>query len=184
MSELKSAWEIAQERANRLGKLSAEEIEQQEREKCLQSGRALAQKLLDSPQQLDIDAELNQYDEKARSLVRRSAIEYLVTAIALAKSQSVNKTKIAIRAITSLKPELQAEAREIDQLVQEFEQSEQKIREELENKHREVLHQLRISGTAIAGTNVEADPEWQPAHQKLLASFTPRLNALKQALLS
>jgi len=50
MSELKSAWEVAQERANRLGKLSADEKEQQERQKYRQVGQVLAQKWLDSPQ--------------------------------------------------------------------------------------------------------------------------------------
>ena len=46
MSEMKSAWELAQERANRLGKLSAQEKEEQERQTYSQIGRALAHKLM------------------------------------------------------------------------------------------------------------------------------------------
>ena len=64
MDELKSAWEIAQERANRLGKLSAEEKEQQERQGYRQIGQVLAQKWLDNPQRLDLTAELNKQEEK------------------------------------------------------------------------------------------------------------------------
>ena len=40
MGELKSAWEIAQEKANKLGKLSDEEKEQQTRQRYRQIGQA------------------------------------------------------------------------------------------------------------------------------------------------
>jgi hypothetical protein len=69
------------------------------------------------------------------------------------------------------------------QLVEEYELAEQKIRQELESHHREALHQLRISGTAIEAINIEDNPQWQLARQGLVESLAPRLNALKQALL-
>jgi hypothetical protein len=184
MSELKSAWEIAQERANRLGKLSAEEKEQQERQEYRQTGQVLAQKWLDSSQKLDMTAELNKHKEKERDIIKQAVIEHLVKAIELTTTQGINRLKRVIEAISSLRPELQPKAEEIGQLVQEYEGAEQKIRQELEGNYRETLHQLRISGTAVDIINIETDHQWQLARQRLIEAFTPRLNDLKRALIS
>ena len=184
MSELKSAWEIAQEKANRLGKLSAEEREQQERQRYRQIGQALAQKWLDSSQRLDMAAELNKHGEKDRAIIKQAVIEHMVEAIEFTTTRGINSVKRVIEAISSLGPELQPKAEEIGQLVQEYEGAEQKIRQELESDYRETLHKLRISGTAVDAINIEANPQWQLARQELVEAFTPRLNDLKQALIS
>jgi hypothetical protein len=184
MSELKSAWEIAQERANRLGRLSAGEKEQQERQRYRQIGQALAQKWLDSSQQLDMTAELNRHEEKERNIIKQAVIERLVEAIAFTTTQDINSVKMVIAAISSLEPQLQPKTEEISQLVQEHEEAEQKIRQELEDNCRKILHQLRISGTAVDSINIEANHHWQVARQGLVEALTPKLNDLKQALIS
>jgi hypothetical protein len=184
MSELKSAWEIAQERANRLGKLSAEERAQQERQEYRQIGQALAQKWLDSSQRLDIATELNKRAGEQRDITKRAAVEHLIGTVELTTDRGRKSVKKVIEGISSLEPELQPEAEEMAKLVQEYGGAEQKIRQELESNYRETLHQLRISGTAVATINIEADPRWQPARQELVESFTPRLNDLKRALIS
>jgi hypothetical protein len=184
MSELKSAWEIAQEKANRLGRLSAEEKEQQARQRCRQIGQALAQKWLDSSQRLDMTAELKKHEEKDRDIIKQAVIEHLIGAIELASAQGRNNVEKIIEGVSSLEPELQPEAEEIGKLVQEYEGAERGIRQELESDYRETLHQLRISGTAVDAINIEADHKWQPARQRLVEAFTPRLSDLKQALIS
>ena len=183
MDELKSAWEIAQEKANRLGTLSAEEKEQQARQRYRQIGQGLAQKWLDSSQQLDMTAELNKHEEKEREIIKQALIEHLAEAIGFTTTQGINSVKKVITAISSLGPELQPKAEEIGQLVQEYEEAEQKTRQELESDYRETLHRLRISGTAVDAINIEADPKWQVARQGLVEAFTPRLNDLKRALI-
>jgi hypothetical protein len=184
MGELKSAWEIAQEKANRLGKLSAEEKKQQERQRYRQIGQVLAQKWLDSSQRLDMAAELNKYEEQEREIIKQAVIEHLAESIEFATTRGINGMKRATEAISSLGPELQSKAEEISQLVQEYEGAERKIRQELETNCREILHQLRISGTAVDAINIEADPEWQRARQGLVEAFNQRLYDLKQALIS
>jgi hypothetical protein len=184
MGELKSSWEIAQERANRLGKLSAEEKEQQERQGYRQIGQVLAQKWLDSSRQVDMTAELNKYEEKERDIIKQAIIKHLVEAIEFTTTQGINSVKRVVEAISSLRPELQPKAEEIGQLVQEYEEAEQKIRQDLESNYRETLHQLRISGTAVDAINIETNNQWQLARQELVEAFTPRLNDLKQALIS
>ena len=184
MGDLKSSWEIAQERANRLGKLSAEEKEQQERQGYRQIGQVLAQKWLDSSRQVDMTAELNKYEEKERDIIKQAIIKHLVEAIEFTTTQGINSVKRVVEAISSLRPELQPKAEEIGQLVQEYEEAEQKIRQDLESNYRETLHQLRISGTAVDAINIETNNQWQLARQELVEAFTPRLNDLKQALIS
>ena len=184
MGELKSAWEIAQERANRLGELSAEEKEQQERQGYRQIGQALAQRWLDSSQKLDMIAELNKHQEKAKEIIKRAVIERLVEAIELTTTRGTSDVKRVIEAISSLELELQLKAEKIGQLVQEYEGAEQKIRQELESNYRGTLHQLRISGTAVDAINIETDHKWQLAQQELIEGFSPRLNDLKRALIS
>ncbi len=184
MGELKTAWEVAQEKANRLGKLSAEEKEQQARQRYRQIGQVLAQKWLESSRQPDINAELNKHGEKERDIIKQALIEHLAEAIEFTTTRGIHSVKKVIAAISSLGPELQPKAEEIGQLVQEYEGAEQKIRQELKSDYSETLHQLRISGTAVDAINIETDPQWQLARQGLVEYFTPRLNALKQALIS
>jgi predicted dinucleotide-utilizing enzyme len=183
MSELKSAWEVAQERAKRLGNLSAEEKEQQEREGYGQIGQALAQKWMDGSQRLDIAEELRKNEEKGRELIKKAVIERLAEAIEFTTAPGVKSLRMAVEGITSLRPELQPRAEEIEQLVQEYELAEQNMRQELESSYRETLHQLRISGTAVGGINIEDNDRCQAARQRLVDSFASRLDALKQALL-
>ena len=183
MGELKSAWEIAQERANRLGKLSAEEKAQQERQEYRQRGKALAQKWLDGSQQLDIATELNKHEGEKRDIIKRAAIEHLLGAIELTTAQGRDSVKKIIEGISYLETELQPEAEEMGRLVQEYEEAEQKMRQELESNYRETMHRLRISGTAVDAINIEADHKWQITRQRLVESFTPRLDDLKRALL-
>ena len=182
MGELKSAWEVAQERASKLGKLSAEEMEQQERQRYRQVGQVLAQKWMDSSQRLDVTAELSKHEEKGREIIKRAVIEHLIETMGFADTQAINSVKRVIEAIGILKPELQPKVEEMDQLVQEYELAEQKTRQELESNYRATLHQLRISGTAVDAINIEDNPQWQLARQGLVESLAPRLNTLKQAL--
>ena len=182
MGELKSAWEIAQERANRLGRLSAEEKEQQARKGYRQLGQALAQKWLDSSQRLNMTAELNNYQEKERDSIKQAVIEHLVNAIEFTTADGINDVKRVIEAISNLKPELQPQARELDQLGQEYEKADQKIRQELDNSRRQILHQLRISGTAVDAINIEAAPRIRLARQKLLETLTPILPGIGTSL--
>ncbi|MFO7772648.1 MAG: hypothetical protein R6V59_01675 [Dehalococcoidia bacterium] len=182
MGELKSAWQIAQERASRLGKLSAEEQKQQARQRCRQIGQVLAQKWLDGSQQPDITAELNKHEAEDRDMIKQAVIERLAEAIEFTSAEHLNEARKVIEGISSSGPELQPEAEELRNLVQEYEEAERKIRQELEGDYRETLHRLRISGTAVADINMEADPKWQLARQRLAEAFAPILNDLKRKL--
>ena len=137
MSEIKSAWEIAQEKINRLGTLSAEEKEQQKSQKYRQIGQSLAQKWLDSPRRPNITQELSKYEEKEKTIIKHALIEHLADVIELTTAQGMTSTKKVIEALSSLGPELQPKAQEISQLIQEYEGAEGNVRQELESSYRE-----------------------------------------------
>ena len=165
-----------------MGKLSAQELELQQTQECRQIGQALAQKWLDSSQQLDLTDELDKHEEKARKIIKQALIEHLVEAIGFTSARGTGSAKGIIKMVSNLQPELQPKAEEIHELIEEYEAAEQKTRQELESKYREILHQLRISGTAVDAVNVQAAQEWQSARRALIEALTPRLNDLKQTL--
>ena len=55
-------------------------------------------------------------------------------------------------------------------------------REHVERRERELLHQLRISGTAVGDINLQTSKEWARTSQELLSQFDARLEELKREL--
>lgn len=189
MSELKSAWEIALEKSNKLGKPSAEEEQRYLEEKYRQIGTAIVWKYLDDPRgspesSSGLTSQLEAYSEKEKNpiiknLIRRAALNELIAALDLKNPMNPNEI---CRGIASLRPESQPVLDQVTQLVQEYEQARGETRRELENKGKEVLHRLRISGTAVGDINIEDSAEWQEKQQLLMATFAPKLDSLKQEL--
>ena len=182
MDELKSAWEIAEQRASRLGRLSAEEQKQQERDRCCQSGQVLAGKWLDGSEKLNLLAELGRHGPEEQALMKQAVIEHLAGAIEPPAAGNADQVTRAIDGIENLAPELHQEMNEVRRLLHEYEEEERKTRQEIESGFRETLHRMRIAGTAVAGVNVEATEEWQAARQRLVEAFIPAFNDVKQAL--
>jgi len=215
MSELKSAWEIAQEKANKLGKLSSQEIQRQREQKCRQIAEATAQKYLDSAEPLNLATELNNYPLEERDLIGRAILNHLIQAMGLeswsgTSPDPTNECKIVVagfipasqltrcnrsggvhprlekivQGIAAMGPNLQSIVEQIRELSQEYEQAAGKSRQAIENRGREILHQLRVSGTAVDGINIEATQEWQQSWHKLSEPFALRLDGLKQELIN
>jgi len=200
MSDLKSAWEIAQEKADRLGRLSAEELQQQKEEACRQAGTGIAQRYLDSPRTKDLGAELGKHPEEERALVRTAVVKRLVEALDLGDEPStaaepagygqndmpgLRLNRIA-DAIATLEPGSGTIIEQVRELSQEYGAAVGKTqrKEEIERKGRETLHRLRISGAAVGDINVEAAAQWQQSWQELSQAFAARLDRLKQELLA
>lgn len=184
MGELKSAWGIAQEKASKLGKLSSEEEQRQREEKCRQIGQAATQRWFDASQPQNLTMEINSYPEKEKSLIKQAIVGYLIEAIDFQSSKSgMSGLERAIQGIASLEPKSQPVVDRITELAQEYGQAKRKARQEFESNYKEVLHQLRISGTAVGDINLEATPQWQQSEQRLIEDFRPRLDSLKQELI-
>lgn len=199
MGELKSAWEIAQGKADKLGKLSAEELQQQREEKCRQIGQAIAQRYLDNVESLNLGIELDRHPEEERGLIKRAVASRLIQALDLSTGWGTRggpgaavetyrsggacpRLDKIVQAIGSLEPKSGAITERVRQLFQEYEGATREARHEIERKGKEILHQLRISGTAVGDINVEAMPQWQQTWHRLRKPFEPRLDNLKQEL--
>ncbi len=183
MGEIRSAWEIAQEKANKLGALSPEERKKQKDEKCRSIGKALAEKYLGLGDVRFLESELAKYSGQDKDLISRSVIRRLVQGIDLSYGLKLDEISQGILAIS---PSV-ASAQIIDKIKELFnEYGEAKNREgqEIEKAGREMLHQLRISGTAISKINIRAKEEWLKRLNQLGGPFEERLNGLKQQLLS
>jgi hypothetical protein len=213
MAELKSAWEIAQGKADRLGKLTAEELRQQGQEKCRQIGEAIAQRYLDNVEPLDLGIELDKHPEEERELIKRAVASRLIQAMDLrffaepvlsdmrffaalrmtgnegfrttdTSFRTTDKLEKTIQGIASLEPQSRAITERLRQLFQEYEGATREARQEIERKDKEILHRLRISGTAVGDINVEAMPQWEQIWHRLRKPFETRLDNLKQELIN
>lgn len=183
MGEIKSAWEIAQEKADKLGELSPEEKKKQREDRCHLTGKSLAEKYLSQHDTRYLEAELNKYNSEDKDLISQAALHRLIEGIDLRYSLILDKISQGIRSLAKTETAVETVGK-IKELFQEYQEAEKGGRQEIEGAGREILHQLRISGTAISQINVRAKEEWQKKLSQLTHPFEERLNKLKQELLS
>lgn len=186
MSEMKSALERALEKAEKLGKLSPEEMRAQKEEEYAPIGRAIADRYLGHGHNAILEEEVNRYGGDEKAIVTRAALSRLKEAIGLESDEVAER---AIAGMLTLRGEerigeigerirsLLGEYREAKR--EEYEQE----RERIERRERELLHQLRISGSAIGEINLKASGAWARISQELLSRFNERLEELKRELL-
>ena len=99
MEELKSAFDIAMERAEKLGKASPEEIIKRD---LVPQGEKLAARYLKG--QCDLTVELGKYDDEARGYVAESVKKVLLRNLDVPKNEVVKRTtRRAMEGIKSLK---------------------------------------------------------------------------------
>jgi len=183
VGEIKSAWELAMEKVEKLGKLSPEELQHQKAEKCGSIGQGLAEKYLSGLALRDLKLELDKHKGEERELVRAALGAKLIDAIELGDTERLSKV---IDGISELKLKgtegLAGNRGEIEQLFVEYREAEQKRRREVEVGARGVLHQLRISGSAIGSVNPEVVHEWKNELDKIAQPYRERLDDIKARL--
>jgi hypothetical protein len=182
MGEIKSAWEIALEKTEKLGKLSAEELRRQKEEECALVGQVLANKYLGGLDPWQLEVELDKYRGEEKNSISRAVASKLAQAIELGNRERLNKVIGGISHL-SQKGTIEEVGSAIEQLFQEYEQVEQKERKEIEESAEGILHQLRISGSAIKAINPKAISLWQQDLNQLAQPYKERLEQLKQKLI-
>lgn len=181
MGEIKSAWEIAQEKAEKLGKLSAEEVRKQKEERGNSVGKALAEKYLIKPDLRELVEALNNHKGEEGKIIRQAAATRLVEAIEL---ESEGKLKDVSQSLSALLPEekILAILKEMEYFFEEYRQAEQAMKQQINRTGKEILHQLRISGTAVSEINPQAKEEWRKTLGSFVQPFEERLKGLKEEL--
>jgi len=184
VAEMKSAFEKALERAERLGKLSPEEIRESREKEFTPVGRALAEHYLGHGYGHILAEEMAKYGGEEKDIVMKAALSRLVEAIELGNYET---TERAIAGILVLTGEIGPIPGQIKSLFEEYKQAEkdryEKGKGEIERKERELLRQLGISGSAIGEINLEASETWKEIRWELYFEFDQRLNQLKAQLL-
>jgi hypothetical protein len=181
LGEIKSAREIAQEKVSKLGELSPEERRGQRQDKCRLIGKSLADKYLSQYDTRLLEAELGKYGDQDKNLVKQAAARQLIEGINLKYSSTLDKISQGILTLVDTATAVETLGK-IKELFQEYEEAENRERQEIEKAGREILHQLRVSGTAIGQINIRAQEEWEKRLIQLAGPFEERLNELKQKL--
>ena len=193
MSEMKSAFERAMERAESLGKASEEDLRKW---KYLPEGEKLAAKYLKD--ESDLIGELGGYDDDARQFVVEGAQGILVNNIDLPHDEQVKKmTKKAMEAIKELKRDkvgLENVYTKLRRILNHYEQEgEQQRRQAYEAVKNDVGAQIQQAMQQQAGPsanmkiNIEAQPqfqqEWRRVQAQLDAQYLTLLEEYKQEIL-
>jgi hypothetical protein len=187
MSEMKSAFEKAWERAQSLGRLSPEEMEQRKREELTPSGQGLAERYLRHGYSDILIDGVDKYSGEERGIVTKTVLSRLVEAIELENGEITMRAMEGIMALVG-EGAVVGIRQGISDIFQEYEQAKgqekQRKRGQIERERTEALHQLRISGSAVAGVNIESHKAWEGIFAGLRSSFSDRLRQTKQELSS
>ncbi len=187
MGEIKSAFEKAMEKVEKLGKLSPEEVRQDKEAEYTPVGRALADRYLGHGYIQIFREEMGKYSGDGKDIVVRAALSRLVEAISLGSDKI---TERATEGVLTLKEneKVREMNEEIRGLCSEYKKGEQQEyddeKEEIERQERELLHQLRISGEAVGEINLKVSEAWKKTSGELYLRFDERLSELKRELLN
>ena len=187
MGEMKSAFEKAMERAEKLGKLSPEEMRERKQAEYTPIGRALAERYLGHGQKQVFKEEANRYSGDEKGIVIRAALLRLGEAIDLGNDE-LTENALAGMLVFKAKEKMGEINEKIRSLLREFREAQQQKyegeKERIERGEKELLHQLRISGSAVGEINLKASEAWERISQQLCSRFNERLVDLKGELLS
>jgi hypothetical protein len=188
VGEMKSAFEKAMEKAEKLGSLSPEEMRERKEAECTALGRAIAERYLGHGHKQLLEEEVGRYGGEEKGIVMGAALSRLVEAIDL-KSGDVVVIGRALDGLVILKGKGQVPEAvgRIKVLLQEFRDVKQQRyeieKESIEKDGRELLHRLRIAGSAVGAINLKSSEAWEVLSAELEPQFSQRLEELKRELL-
>ncbi|MDY6917771.1 MAG: hypothetical protein SVP26_07470 [Chloroflexota bacterium] len=186
MAEMKSAYERALERAEKLGRLSPDELRQRRESEGSAVGKALAERYLEHGHTRTLNQEVDRHGAAERDVIARAILLRLVDAVSLQDSET---TRRALQGIRSLQPsvtKLDAEGR-MQSLASEYQTDEAEVYEqklwEMSATAGALLQELGISGSAVADVRPSASRLRAEIAEELSSRFDSRLERLKQEFL-
>ena len=149
MGELRSSWEIAQEKAGRLGDLSAEERKQHRESEYRGAAFVAVKEYLNSRNSRFLEKEMNRYKGDDNELMRRMMLDCLINSIGL---HDESKLEPVLKGIAVLYENARGDdlLDRINKLYSEHRNSFMEEKNCMEDSGREKLRQKGISGSAIA----------------------------------
>jgi len=185
MGEMKSAFEKALEKADKIGKLSPEEMREREEAEYTPVGSAIAERFLGHGHKQILKEELERYSSDENGVVVTAALSLLVKSIELTSSDLIERSLDGLLTLKG-KERIGGTVDRIRILLTEFyeerEQEYAREKEYIEKNERELLHQLRITGSAVGAINPKASECLNIVNEQLNFRFIERLQVLKQEL--
>lgn len=177
--KIKSALEIALEKAERLGSFSEEERERRKAEELASAGESLARRYLNGATLHEVEAELAAREAHEQPAVRARLLSCLLDEINLSAGSGNDRILAAIAPISG-----DAEpATTLKDLLREHEHALEQSRREnagpLEAAKIKELEQKGISGSAVEPA-IEASDGWVRARQDLDLHFEQRLDEIRR----
>ena len=186
MGEMKSAFEKAMEKAEKLGSLSPEEMREREEAEYTTLGRAIVERYLGHGHKQLLKEEVGRYSGGEKGVVMGAALSRLVEAIDLESGDLIERVLEGLVTLKG-KGEVMEVTENIKGLLQEFRDVKQQKyeieKEGIEKDERELLHRLRIAGTAVGAINLKSSEAWAMLSTELESQFSQRMEALKRELL-
>lgn len=188
MDELKSAFDRAMERVEGMGKLSPEEMRERKEAEYTPVGRAVAERYLEHGHEQLFEEEVNKHSGEEGGIVTRAALARLVEAIGLTSYETAERAMKGVLALAGehAADEVNGIIESMAGLFKEFGEGLQdkygSERERIEREERGLLHQMRISGSAVGEINMATSEAWGVVYRDFSAPFKQKLEVLKQEL--
>ena len=179
--KIKSALEIAMEKAAEIPELTREELREQKQGEDGVRGRAIANRYLERTlRERDLEIELGKYQGEEREIVRKAFLLALCQSIGL---KDMEKTRRVLEGIQSLEANgrLEEIGKEIENIFGAFQQERQQRYLTLEQLEKDKLGQLWIWGSA-AKPNLEENKDWRKESGEIQFKYDLRINKLKEEL--
>lgn len=192
MAEIKSALELALEKAEQYGRATKEDLLQ---DKYKEQGRQWAVNYL-KEEELDLEKELAALSSEAQPLARVAMKEVFLRNITLPKEEAIdarlNKAMEGIMVVATDKKAMGRLKQEVDQLLQQFLMARNSALQQLKNSFMQTLGNYTRALEAQLKSKVRLDvenlpefqQEWRKFEGNLLDQFEPVLEDRKQQMLN
>ena len=184
MGEMKSAWEKAKEKVEKLGKLTEEELKQVE---CVPVGNKLAAKYLQDAD-YNLDAELTKYKGTGlRKYIAQGAQEIFMHNIILPQNerdqQVTKRAMIGLRIVKENKNQLETILDRITNLLNYYEQARQQTYSQFKKGFEAKLQETSQALQKQPGNNVPIEVQLQAQFQTEWHKLSSQLNAQYEKVL-
>jgi len=179
--ELKSAFDIAMERAQKLGDMSAQERQRSREEEFREIGEALGKRYLDGLPIRDVEIELRRYEEN-RQIIIRYLLSFLLNTLDTGNYEGAENVLAAIQHYSGDSGAVASIRNLFNEHQKAIEQAWEEKRDTLELAKRKGLKLRGIFGSAVEPA-IETSPEWLEIRQRLDASYQKRFEETKTLLL-
>jgi len=178
---IKSALEIAMEKAASLPDLTEAELTEQIEKEHRPRGITIARRYLDGAlRQRDLEAELRRYTGRAGEIVRKAFLLTLCQSIEVADLARSRKAIDGIQALVGNR-NLEAIKGEVAAICDEFRRQREERYSIYENREKEKLRKLWIAGSAVK-PNLEESKDWQEEQGRIQSEYDSRINRLREEL--